>query len=240
MTIRPARFTDHGAMSTVCCAAFFDENLFGHIMHPHRKEYPDDPALYWHAFVRDSWFDWRTHVFVAVAADEKNGGKEKVVGVSVWERQGAGGKEMELSQFDPRNILSPLAKLINRVNAILYRNRAIDPSKANILHDGMPFSKHHWDGERGDNWYLSLLAVHPDWHGVGLGKELVEWGIQQADKENVHASVIASDGKEKFYLKCGFDEIVGNACSGEGNPMNGARGGDILFRYPKGSVEAHA
>jgi hypothetical protein len=62
-------------------------------------------------------------------------------------------------------------------------------------------------------------------------------GIRNADAENVHASVTSSEGNEKFYLRCGFDEVVGNACLGDGNPLKeaGARGGDILFRFPRGN-----
>ncbi|KAF2472814.1 uncharacterized protein BDR25DRAFT_283354 [Lindgomyces ingoldianus] len=217
MPIRLAAFSDHSAIATVCSAAFFDEDLFGRVMHPHRHKYPNDPTLWWHAH---------------------DGGKEKVVGVGIWERQGKGGKKMQLSIIDPRNLLTTLTKITNRINSILYPNRALDASKSHLLSAGMPFSRHHWAGEREDNWYLSLLAVHPDWQGHGFGRELVEWGLQQAEKENVHASVMSSDGKENFYLKCGFEEIVGNATEGEGNPLAGIRGGAILFRYPMHGVEA--
>ena len=55
-------------------------------------------------------------------------------------------------------------------------------------------------------------------------------------EEGIRASVIASEGSIGFYLKCGFDEIVGNASRGEGNPMTEAivKGGDVLFTWLKG------
>ena len=98
-------------------------------------------------------------------------------------------------------------------------NRALDPTKATILEDSYPWCAHHWTGVRKENWYLCLLGVDPSHQGHGYGRELVAWGIQQADAENVHASVTSSEGNENFYLRCGFDEIVGNACLGEGNPL---------------------
>jgi hypothetical protein len=49
----------------------------------------------------------------------------------------------------------------------------------------------------------------------------------------VYASVVASLGNDKFYLRCGFDEVVGNCTEGEGNPLNRVGGGDILFMFPK-------
>jgi hypothetical protein len=47
--------------------------------------------------------------------------------------------------------------------------------------------------------------------------------------------VAASKGNERFYLRSGFDEVVGNCTYGEGNPLNkaGVEGGDILFMFPK-------
>jgi predicted N-acetyltransferase YhbS len=97
----------------------------------------------------------------------------------------------------------------------------------------MPYSAHHWSGPRAENWYLDILAVHPDYQGQGFGKELVEWGIKEADKEGVCASVTSSEGNENFYLRAGFEEVVGNATEGQGNPLAGVKGGSILFKYPK-------
>ena len=137
--------------------------------------------------------------------------------------------------FYPGNLAAPLAKLTNHLFNTINPNRALDPSKVDILRDSEKFFKHHWAGERQENWYLELLAVDPEFQGKGFGQELVEWGIKQAESENVHASVISSDGNDTFYLKCGFEEVVGNATDGEGNPLGvaGVKGGSILFKYPK-------
>lgn len=102
MPIRPARFSDHNAMAMVCTRAFFDEDLFGRLKHPRRSQYPDDPALFWHALIRECWFDWRNRVFVAITTDAKDGGKETIVGISIWQRQGEGGERMALKPYDPR------------------------------------------------------------------------------------------------------------------------------------------
>jgi GNAT superfamily N-acetyltransferase len=115
------------------------------------------------------------------------------------------------------------------------QNRALDPSKRNLLADSVPYFKHHWDGERKNNWYLELCGVHPDYAGKRLGRELVSWGLDRAKEEGVHASVAASKGSERFYLRSGFEEIVGNCNEGQGNPLKeaGVEGGDILFMFPK-------
>ncbi|KAF2713195.1 hypothetical protein K504DRAFT_487671 [Pleomassaria siparia CBS 279.74] len=232
MPLRPERFSDHAALAKLCKAAFFDEDLFGRVMHPRRHEFTDDPTLYWLQNIRNLWFDWQNRGFVAVTRDEEHG-KEIIVGIAVWQRQGEGGKKMALNWFDPRNLAVPLTNLTYTVTSYLYPNRALDPTKANILGQSRKYSAHHWAGAREENWYLCLLAVHPDYQGKGFGRELVEWGLQQAERESVYASVRSSDGKDGFYLKTGFDRIVGSSTEGEGNPLAGVKGGSILFRDPK-------
>ena len=49
----------------------------------------------------------------------------------------------------------------------------------------------------------------------------------------VYASVMSSEGNEGFYLRSGFDEIVGWATEGEENPLRDVRGGAILFKWPR-------
>ena len=143
------------------------------------------------------------------------------------------GTKHDTNRFITGSLAAPLAKLANRIDSVLYPNRALDSSKANLFELSIPYWKHHWDGERQENWYLSLCAVHPDYQGKGFGRELVEWGLKQAESENVHASVMSSNGSDGFYLRCGFEEIVGNATDGEGNPLTGIKGGSILFKHPK-------
>jgi hypothetical protein len=65
------------------------------MMHPHRKDYPDD--VYWFLLrgVRERFWDWR-HQFVVVTNDEK------VVGAADWRRLGKGGEGKDLGRADPR------------------------------------------------------------------------------------------------------------------------------------------
>lgn len=93
--LRPARFSDLSSIATVWAVAFFDDEIIGEIMHPHRDEYPDD--VYWFLLqgVRERFWDWRHH-FIVVTDDGK------VVGAADWRRLGRGGEEMELGRVDPR------------------------------------------------------------------------------------------------------------------------------------------
>lgn len=110
-------------------------------------------------------------------------------------------------------------------------NHAADPRYTTLLHDIEPLIAHHWESanhpERKSNLYLDILAVHPEGQGQGVGRQLVEWGIDQSKGEGVPASVIAAHEKEAFYDKFGFRE-VGRANVGKMGEA-GIRGGSIMF-----------
>lgn len=122
-----------------------------------------------------------------------------------------------------------------RAHALIYPNRACDPAKENLIERGAPFLESAWTGDRAESWYLEFLAVDPEFQGNGVGKILVQWGLTQAGKEGVCASVISAEGKDGFYRNCGFDLVDGFAGMGEGNPLGGVSGGgaNMLWRMPR-------
>jgi ribosomal protein S18 acetylase RimI-like enzyme len=61
-------------------------------------------------------------------------------------------------------------------------------------------------------WEVCVLAVHPKYQRCGVGAELVAWGTERANAENVPCIVISSTGSEKWYQKQGFETYVG--CAG--------------------------
>ncbi|KFY43565.1 hypothetical protein V494_01917 [Pseudogymnoascus sp. VKM F-4513 (FW-928)] len=226
MAIRKAKRSDLRAMAELSAAAFMDEELKGVLMHPHRKEYPEDFILHFEWRLLSYWYDPNRHFLVGV--DELSG---KVVALAVWERQGASSAAGSSSWGDYLNykkIMYNVVSYSSQASSYLWPNRAADPTKASVLQDSFPFFSHHWSGSRQQNWYLAMLATHPDFQGKGIAKELVKWGIDEAEKENVCASLISSHGNEAFYAKSGFVE-VGRANVG---PLkeNGIKGGAIMFR----------
>ncbi|KAF1940550.1 hypothetical protein EJ02DRAFT_227962 [Clathrospora elynae] len=225
MPVRTALPTDEPAMVGVLTKAFFHEDLFGITIHPHRNQYPEDVRIFWHEKLRKHWSTPTDRLIVATTTE---GGEEKITGVAVWERQGddEGARKVKNEWIDiGPNAFPPLPTT---------HNRALDPTKATILEDAFPHFASLWAGPRASNWYLSLCGVHPSYQKRGFGPPLVHWGLERARKEGVHASVAASDGNGKFYLRCGFDEVVGNVTTGEGNPLSGVAGGDVLFMFPGG------
>lgn len=72
--------------------------------------------------------------------------------------------------------------------------------------------------------------MHPEHQGRGYGRALVKWGLDQAEREGVCASVISADGKEEFYRRCGFDVQEGRAADGEENPLRDVPGGLVFWK----------
>jgi GNAT superfamily N-acetyltransferase len=212
-------------MAAICTRAFFNEDLFGRVIHPQRALYPSDMQIFWHSWLRDSWASPRNKIIVAVETFSDQ--EEKIVGAAIWQRQGddAGAQRVMEKWADP----GAWPALVST------HNRALDPEKETILQDSGPYTKHYWAGPCATNWYLALCCVDPEFKGRGCGRLLVRWGLDRAEEEGIRASVTSSEGSDGFYLKCGFDDIVGNANEGVGNPLReaGVKGGNILFMWVK-------
>ena len=66
-------------------------------------------------------------------------------------------------------------------------------------------------GER--HWYLASLITWPEWQGRGVGRRLLDWGIERADKEGVGREtpmyLEASDMSRRIYEHVGFQQVGG-------------------------------
>lgn len=119
------------------------------------------------------------------------------------------------------------------IHALIWRNKAADPHEEDVIERVMPFVAGSWVGARAECWYLEVMAVHPDYQGKGIGRMLVEWGLERASEESIFASVISAKGKEAFYQKCGFNVEDGYVGRGVGNPLAGWEGGKMLWAVPE-------
>jgi hypothetical protein len=63
--LRPATISDLSSIARIWTSAFFDDEIIGHLMHPHRAQYPND--VYWFLLrgIRERFWDWR-HQFIVV------------------------------------------------------------------------------------------------------------------------------------------------------------------------------
>ena len=106
IVLRDARYSELPEIAHVMARAFWHDNLFGDLIHPHREAYPDDMDLYWLRRSRVSFWNWRWRFLVAVSKNEE--GKEVIAGVAQWARLGDGGRNMDLYTLDPRKLNSSI------------------------------------------------------------------------------------------------------------------------------------
>jgi hypothetical protein len=88
MRIRFARSSDEPVLVDICRRAFFNDDLFGRVIHPHRAQYPEDVSIYWGEWLRVDWENVRNRLIVAVAPTPPTGSSETILGLAVWTRQG--------------------------------------------------------------------------------------------------------------------------------------------------------
>ncbi|RMJ25580.1 hypothetical protein PHISP_03549 [Aspergillus sp. HF37] len=100
-----------------------------------------------------------------------------------------------------------------------------DPGAVNQCHEEMP----QWPDEANKelcNWfiskmkeqrvrfvggrrhyYLDMLGTRPDYHGRGMGSQLLKWGLAKADHDGLEAYLSASPAGRPLYEKNGFNIV---------------------------------
>jgi len=111
VVFRDAHYSELPAVARVMSLAFWDDHIFGALIHPHRDQYPLDSDLYWLRRARVNFWDYRYKFLVAVVPDERGAGSDRVVGIAQWERLGKGARTLDCAWYDPRESLPLLIGL---------------------------------------------------------------------------------------------------------------------------------
>lgn len=57
-----------------------------------------------------------------------------------------------------------------------------------------------------DRWHLDGLAVDPAYQRRGIGRKLMEWGMERAKEEGVPITLTSTPAGQRLYQKLGFRE----------------------------------
>lgn len=87
------------------------------------------------------------------------------------------------------------------------RPKCADQVVLDVQYKYMKESRERVFGESKDFWYLASLSCHPDYQRKGLGAALVQWGLEQAEKDGVPVYLEATPMGAFLYKKLGFEEV---------------------------------
>jgi GNAT superfamily N-acetyltransferase len=72
-----------------------------------------------------------------------------------------------------------------------------------------PFSKTDSDQPPTENyWHVGIIAVDPKYQRCGIGTRLLQWGLEQAERERVPVALEASEKGFGLYKKMGFKTAI--------------------------------
>ncbi|KAF3346599.1 hypothetical protein VD0002_g7683 [Verticillium dahliae] len=121
-------------------------------------------------------------VFAAWAVDDE--GSETLVGCARWFVYRKSMPEPELHSFGPGVHVAAATEMLGAIDGLRKANSSGKPCV-----------------------YLSVLVVHPDYQGRGVGKLLMEWGLDRAAGLGVSVFLESSPAGRKLYTGLGFREV---------------------------------
>ncbi|OBT53507.1 hypothetical protein VE04_08127 [Pseudogymnoascus sp. 24MN13] len=210
--IRPMVWADAKRTGELAQVAYWNEPI-SDLTTPHRASYPEDHLL---------WFERRIKNRMEMGRrwDICN-----AFGLGVEER----GLQVEKEE---KKWWSGLAEwgygIYLKCAAWVFPDRSESPEgKAEFSKAGVLEYEKHWKDrdDRKNRWYVQSVVVAEPWQGRGVGKKLMAWVLEQAQKEGVPASLEASMMGERLYRSIGFDLLdrfvtkIGDSKEDEGGIM---------------------
>ena len=108
MPLRIAKARDLPQIARIFADAFWDDRLFGEIMHPHRQAHPNDYRRHWQDEVTEWYWNYSHLIVVSFVVEKTKDGsaQAKLTGAADWERQGAGWEQVWglWGRWDPREL----------------------------------------------------------------------------------------------------------------------------------------
>ncbi|KAF9878694.1 GNAT family protein [Colletotrichum karsti] len=236
MHIRAVTHADIPAITDIGDTAFIDAELNVYL-YPYRREFPES----WRArMVRSTQLSLAkpgTHTFVCVTDDEDptDWPRNQVVGYARWDWNGPADDPLTTKwRQNNTGFLKTVERTVLDWQGRYIKYFRLDKS-ASYEHHAV-FEK---EGAEAGNpyaplksfWLLEVLGVHPDWQGKGVGKKLMQWGLERSDEDKVPIVLIATTDGQRLYTKLGFD-VVNWATT---RSFTWAEGGAVMIRDVDGT-----
>ncbi|OBT84149.1 hypothetical protein VE02_07486 [Pseudogymnoascus sp. 03VT05] len=201
--LRPMVWADAKRTGELAQVAYWDAPI-SDLTSPHRGSYPEDHALWFERRIKKRMVSPRNRGFVAV-------GDGETVGYMQCVRLGEDEAALQIEK-EKKKWWSGLVEwgygFYIKCAAWAFPDRSesregvAEFNKAGVLEN----EKHWKDREdRKNRWYVQSVVVAEQWRGRGVGKKLMAWVLEQAQKEGVPVSLEASLMGERLYRSIGFE-----------------------------------
>ncbi|KFY38138.1 hypothetical protein V494_04500 [Pseudogymnoascus sp. VKM F-4513 (FW-928)] len=201
--IRPMTFADGKRCGEIAQAGYWDTDL-SDMLSPHRVKYPEDHALWFERRIKLRGLSPRNRGFVAI-------GDGEIVGYMQCARLGDDEAALKIEKEKK----TWYSGLVNWGYGMFFKCAAwAFPDRSQSAEGVAEFAKlgeveenKHWKDreERKNRWYAQSVVVSEPWRGRGVGKKLMAWVMEQAQKEGVVIGLEASMMGERLYNSLGFD-----------------------------------
>lgn len=94
MQLREPSYSELPRIATLLRKAFWADDIFGNLMHPHRAQYPQDYELWFLQGLRSAFWNARSRMLVAITENTNHMQPQVIVGFAQWNRVGPGGKAL--------------------------------------------------------------------------------------------------------------------------------------------------
>ncbi|KAJ5544040.1 hypothetical protein N7513_003314 [Penicillium frequentans] len=187
-------------LCSIAAESWLVDPLFNWVV-PGLHEYPDDFLTLWKYILKTEFRSTGRHIIVA---ESPGANGYAAVGFAVWERSSAPTNMEE--RFSVRTFK-------NRILLLGLKFWIACQYIARICHKTFSLSRlqnltEELERVRGpqpiEKWHLQFLGVSPRFQRRGVGKELLQWGIDKADQEHTPIYLEATSFGQPLYESFGF------------------------------------
>ncbi|KAH7264602.1 hypothetical protein MRS44_012082 [Fusarium solani] len=187
----------------LACEIWIDDPIFSCVV-PGRRERPDQYRQVWQLLLRTEYSS--PGAVVIVACDGSSGDIADAVGFAVWHRHGSSDTARSWQGDTLNKKLIRLGLLFQWIYnfALSGSPEAVSTSHGKEIMAETRNAERLYPDER---WRLAFISVSPNHQRRGIGRKLVQWGLDRSEEEGVAAVLEASDAGKGLYEKMGFVEV---------------------------------
>jgi hypothetical protein len=223
IVIRQAKHSDQNDMATIALAAMEMDPAWG-FRFPLRKVFQEDTyeatRAKYQEFLENANGNWRVMI-----AEIKSIGQQKALPIAfaVWDVSNVG--KLQIRSHTRRQpgmcmiyilmlrlltVHPETAEMQHVVSTPAFNRRDANQSRLKAWNETMLAAKQSLFNARFGQQYfqLQILATHPQYHRLGAGTALCNWGLKMARLENLGVAVFGSPMGRELYSRLGFKMVA--------------------------------